>query len=239
MKKHIKQLLLFILLLHAFLSAHAKGISLSSTRVIVNASEPGAVVTVRNNSQSPWLIRARAQLHPDSSATAPFTVTPPLFRIEPDSNNTVRILNMDPAGLPADRESVFYLSFLAIPASDKLADSATPAVAARVTIGVESVIKLFYRPQKIENKTASANDLKADYKNNVITLQNVTPWYQTLSQLTLNGKHIPVRDTGAMLAPFSSKAFPVPEKITAPVNVSWSVINDLGVESDTHKITAN
>lgn len=239
MKKHLKQLIFFIALLNCPLSGFANGISLSSTRVIFNASESGAIITVRNNTSSPWLIRARSQLQPNSSETAPFTITPPLFRIEPDNRNTVRIFNVDSGSLPGDRESVFYLSFLAIPASDKLAESAAPAVAARVTIGVDTVIKLFYRPEKLENKITSANDFSLSYKNKTIKINNLTPYYQTLSQLKLNGNKIPVQDAGAMIAPFSSKEFTTPKMINSPAEIGWSVIDDLGAESELYKITVN
>nr|MDQ6119426.1 fimbria/pilus periplasmic chaperone [Klebsiella pneumoniae subsp. pneumoniae] len=47
----------------------------------------------------------------DPKSAVPFMVTPPLFRLEPNSQNSVLIVRNGAAQLPADRESVFYLSF--------------------------------------------------------------------------------------------------------------------------------
>jgi P pilus assembly chaperone PapD len=209
------------------------GLSLSQTRVIFDANEPGVTVSLHNKGERPWLVRARVLIAPDSMATAPFTVTPPLFRLEPNSRNTVRIMRQGGQDLPADRESVFYLSFLAIPSSQRLDEDVSTGVAAQVTVGMDTVIKLFYRPSGIAMAPqVAAGKLIVRRTEQAITVDNPTPYYQTLSSLSLDGKPVDVRAQGSMIAPFGSQRYTVSGQ---PSEAVWTVINDYGGISPTFR----
>lgn len=39
----------------------------------------------------------------------PFIITPPLFKLDPDKNNVLRIVNIEDT-LPKDRESVYWIN---------------------------------------------------------------------------------------------------------------------------------
>ncbi|MCV5920354.1 fimbria/pilus periplasmic chaperone, partial [Escherichia coli] len=70
----------------------------------------------------------------------PFIITPPLFKLDPEKNNILRIVNIT-HGLPQDRESVYWVNVKAIPS--KSDDSENKNV---LQIAVRTRIKLFYRP---------------------------------------------------------------------------------------------
>ncbi|MFC0226309.1 fimbrial biogenesis chaperone [Serratia aquatilis] len=217
--------------------ADRRGLSLSQTRVVFNADAPSVTVNLRNHSDTPWLTRAQVLATPDGSLAAPFMVTPPLFRLEPNSQSSVRILRRGTEALPIDRESVFYLSFLAIPSSRKLEAEASSTVSAQVTVGVDTVIKLFYRPAGLALTPQTAPEkLTVQRQDNGVKVSNPTPYYQTLTSFSLDGKPVAVRETGSMIAPFSSRIYSFNGH---PRQATWSVLNDYGGTSPLYQTTVS
>ena len=213
-----------------FSQSTSGGLSLSQTRVILSAGSSGENVSRHNPGERPWLIRGRVFTGPEQETPAPFMVTPPLFRLEAGGSNTVRIMPQGIQALPADRESVFYLSFLAIPPSSRSLDSEpSVSVAAQVTVGVDTVIKLFYRPAGLaDTPQVAAGKLSFHYIHRHVEVSNPTPYWQTLSMLSFNGKKVDVRHHGSMIAPYSSRQYPQNKQ---PQTVEWTVITDYGGNS--------
>lgn len=208
------------------------GISTGQTRVIFGGDQKREKVTLTNQSDRVYLINSKVLQSPDGGAeppeTVPFMVTPPLFRLESDSRGTVMVVRNDTSALPADRESVFYLSFLAIPAVSRpdKEGSTGEQLQPRVSVGIRSVIKLFYRPAGLAVSAQDAPEkLTFTREGNVLHAENPTPYYQTLAQLRVNGQVVDVREQGAMIAPYAGADY----RITGQGGeVSWSVINDYG-----------
>lgn len=206
--------------------AGQRGVSLSQTRVIFNTQAPCVTVAVRNHSDHAWLTRAQVLTAPDGTRATPFMVTPPLFRLEPDSHSAVRILRRSDAVLPADRESVYYLSVLAIPPSQNADAGDSTVASARVTVGIDSVIKLFYRPAGLTPAPQAATQkLIVRHQGDGVTISNPTPYYQTLASFSLDGKPVALSAEDSMIAPFSSRHYSVTGH---PREARWSVINDFG-----------
>ncbi|WP_422527511.1 molecular chaperone [Serratia fonticola] len=215
--------------------ADRRGLSLSQTRVVFNAEATSATVNLRNHSNHPWLTRVQVLATPDGAQAAPFMITPPLFRVEPNSQSAVRILRKGTEALPTERESVFYLSFLAIPASRKLGAETSSAVSAQVTVGVDTVIKLFYRPAGLVlTPQAATKQLTVHRQDNGVKISNPTPYYQTLATFNLDGKPVAIRETGSMIAPFGSRFY---TSNGQPRQATWSVLNDYGGTSPVYQTT--
>lgn len=214
------------------------GISLSDTRVIFDNTSKSQKITVNNQSDRVYLINSKLLRTPEgepvNTDSAPFIVTPPLFRLESDSNNTVLVVPNDLSSLPSDRESVFYLSFLAIPAVSKLPDNnaGDELLQPRLSIGIRSVIKLFYRPSALVMTASDAPEkLHFSMKNGMLHVDNPTPYYLTLARLQTDSSVTDVREQGAMIAPYSSRDYRISGNVR---KVSWAVINDHGTVSSTY-----
>lgn len=231
----ISRLITVILILFSGMSvSHAEGgLSLSQTRVVFDASMKNTKVVINNQSQQVYLINSHVLLTPESkrgevSENIPFVITPPLFRLEKESRNTVLISRNDTSALPTDRESIFYLSFLAIPSAKKATEIQGNGgiTQTQVSFGIRTLIKLFYRPNGLAIPAAMA-PTKLTFKQEGKQLQvtNPTPYYLTLAVLTVNNQPINVREQGAMIAPFAAQNYTVE---TQAKTVSWQVINDFG-----------
>nr|WP_314266658.1 molecular chaperone [uncultured Moellerella sp.] len=211
-------------------SAADGGLRLGQTRVVFDANSNSAKVTIKNNSQQVYLIKASVMNTPDGNDNKlqlpPFMVTPPMFRLEKDSQSTVLVARSNISQLPTDRESIFYLSFLAIPATSKVGAPEENMTNAQVSVGIRNVIKLFYRPTGLPLHIQEAQGkLTFRQVSNQVLVSNPTPYYLTLAQLTFNTQSVDVRELGPMIAPFSTNTYPA---LGAISQAHWTVITDYG-----------
>lgn len=233
-KPSVLNIIFYIILLWLPISIQAaEGLKLPQTRVIFTEGEKSTTAGIQNLSDKLYLVKAEvlSSIEQDkkNKNSVPFLVIPPLFRLEPQSQYTVRILSQGAINLPDDRESVFYLSFLAIPSTTPSGKPDESAVTAQVSVGIQTLIKLFYRPAKLTMTAREAqNELVFHtYKDNVV-MENPTPYYLTLNTLTLKGENIKLEKSGAMIAPFSKKTYHVSGKVEG---ARYTVINDYGAVS--------
>ncbi|UBX50474.1 molecular chaperone [Providencia alcalifaciens] len=212
------------------------GLRLAQTRVVFDAANPNAKIAIKNSSSQVYLIKADVINTPEGNANKPappFIATPPMFRLEKESQNTLLIVRNGTTALPTDRESVFYLSLLAIPATTKANTPEGEMTSAQVSVGIRNVIKLFYRPKGLTMSVATASSqLAFHHQGEHITVSNPTPYYITLAQLSVDQHPVDVRELGPMIAPFSTQVYPVKGSAT---RAEWKVITDYGDMSTTYQ----
>lgn len=212
------------------------GLRLAQTRVIFNADNKNANAAIKNNSQQVYLIKAAVMNTPEGNnpalPAAPFMVTPPMFRLEKESQSTALIVRNGTAQLPADRESVFWLSFLAIPAVSKNGETPDNMTSAQVSVGIRNVIKLFYRPSGLSPSFERAQEkLTFRREGQRVSVNNPTPYYLTLAALSFNGRDVSLQDHNPMIAPFSSAVFPAEGAVS---QAQWAIITDYGDMGQIH-----
>nr|WP_267483615.1 molecular chaperone [Photorhabdus aegyptia] len=210
----------------------AAGISLNKTRVIFTQGERAQTLTVVNTTPQAWLVQVR--ITGDQAKTAPaFVVTPPLFRLEANSQNSLRILptfNLSP--FPVDRESLGYVQMNAIPAAHQMANEHTRDQAS-MSVGMR--IKFFWRPQGLPMLPEEAyGQLRFQSQPNGIKACNPTPYFLSLDSLTLDGQALDLNRYPSMIAPRDCVTYAGQQD---KKSVSWSMINDYGGASN--RFTAN
>lgn len=215
-----KNILLFLLI--AFTCKTYAGIVIGGTRVIYGSQKKEVSLSIHNSDSSPFLIQSWLddnKINLTGNNSVPFIVTPPLFRLNSDATNSLRIVKT--ANLPNDRESVYWLNIKSIPTSNPDAEN-------ELNISVNNRIKLFYRPGNL-----NANDASIAYKKltftrsgNTIYAHNPTAYYVSLSELSVNG--VKIYNPG-MIDPHGKTSWVLPDKNTSTFNnVNWSAINDYG-----------
>ncbi|MGH8144977.1 MAG: fimbrial biogenesis chaperone [Rhodanobacteraceae bacterium] len=222
--------------------AHAS-VVIAGTRVVFDAGQGETTVRLTNDNTRPALVEAwiddgDAHSTPDSART-PFLITPPLFRMEPHKDQSLRILYVQGSKpLPADRESLFWLNVLEIPPKP------TGVAADKNTLqfAIRSRLKFFYRPANLPGDSTQAPGrliftAATEGQNVTLVAHNPTPYYITISKLSMEvgGKMI-ASDTG-MVAPFSDLKLSVKglsQPPAAGTAVTFSTINDYGT-GDAHK----
>ncbi|HEK1094868.1 TPA: fimbria/pilus periplasmic chaperone [Proteus mirabilis] len=213
MNKFSSKCLLMITLI--FLTVHINNawsaIALDRTRIIFGSNNKSVALTITNkNSQLPYLAQGWVENEQGVKVSSPFTVLPPVQRLEPEKTSQIRIealpeINM----LPKDRESLFYFNLREIPPkTDK------PNV---LQLALQSKIKLFYRPIEIAPTTTEImndpwqNKLEILKKENDFILSNPTPFYITIIGATKkDGTRISNKFEAILLPPFQTATLGLP-----------------------------
>lgn len=203
------------------------GVSFSRNRIIFPASEKAVSITVNNRSDNTYLVQAGVSADADKKIPAPFMVTPPLFRLEKNDNNIMRIMRAG-GDMPQDRESVFYFFASAIPSQSvpTMVPGKAGTTGARVTIAMKTVLKLFWRPESLGISPVNALS-KLSFVNvpGGVVVKNPTPYYQSFAALTFDGVAQDIDRQPSMVSPFSELRFTAPLSVR---QVTWSVMNDYG-----------
>jgi fimbrial chaperone protein len=200
-----------------FSAAAFSGVEIGGTRLIYNGSSNQAAISVSNPDAKPYLIQSwvsKSESGDDNDSV--FTTTPPLFKLNPGAQNSVRVM-LTTKSLPTDRESIYWLNIKAIPTS-------SPDAKNELLIAVKSKMKLIYRPTGLKGDPIQAyQQLTFKSQGNVVNVHNPTPYAVSLYDLKINGKQLKKPPT---ILPFQTAS--VAQPATAGNEVTWRAINDFG-----------
>ena len=198
-------------------AAETGGVTVGGTRVIYNGGKKEASLSVTNTDTNPYLIQSWAETQNGGAEKAPFIVTPPLFRLDGNQQNLLRIVRTG-GSLPEDRESLYWLNIKSIPAGSKKEGANT------LQIAVKTRIKLLYRPQGLKGVPEDvAGKLTWSQSGTQLSVNNPTPFVMNFQQVKVGGHEI--KDVTYAL-PMSQTTFSVPANVSG--SVSWKLISDYG-----------
>ena len=215
-------------------SAYAS-VVLGSTRVVFNASDSEVTLTLDNVGKLPgliqiWLDNGEQDTSPEN-IDVPFLVTPSLVRIDPSKGQTLRILKLG-NNLPKDKESVFWINVLEIPAQTAVEKGNIN----QVNIAFRSRIKLFYRPSGLPGRADETPakivwHLEQQDGKTTLIATNPTAYHFSFSSIdVINSQRKLVYEHGGMVPPSESLRLTLDKKIVydAQTKVIYRAINDYG-----------
>lgn len=199
------------------------GVIIGGTRVVFNAAAKESSLQLSNPDKNPYLIQSWVEDSREGGARTSFILTPPLFRLDPDQKNILRIIRTGEA-LPENKESLFWLNIKAIPSAPRQENTLQFAVNTR--------IKLIYRPEALKDGSpeAVADKLTWQRQGDELRVLNPTPYYMNFQSVTLNGKTV---EQVTYVAPNASATFPLPSG-TSGGKLDWKIINDYGGVGKSH-----
>jgi len=208
-------------------SASHASISLSTTRVIFDGKNKESSVVVSNDGTDALLQAWLDPLDDATDAQLPFAITPPLAKVGAKQQQLLRVL-YEGVGMPADRESAFWLSVQEIPQTAR--DNNV------LQLAVRQRIKVFYRPvglggDPLKAATSLQWQLNQDAGKAMLRLSNPSLYHVTVVDAKLHAGNTdePVVDA-KMVAPGSTVTLPVnvPAGHTGTPELRYEVINDFG-----------
>lgn len=209
--------------------AQADGFGINATRLIYPEGTKSISVSLRNtSSEVNYLVKSAVSQDQREFIAANFSVTPPLFRLEAESTNQVRITYLGDASLPQDRESVFYFQAMAIPGSKSPGGEINGVQNnAMVLFGIGSTIKLFYRPKGLSGTSEQAQrNLQFLYTAQGLKVTNPSAYFVSLNNVSSNGKSLPLNEPAALMIPPSGSY--TWQAARSGGEVRWKTINDYG-----------
>jgi len=219
---------LFFLITLLWISQGRASVIITGTRVIYPQSSASVTVSLLNESSRPSLIQAWAD-NGDSNATpndsrAPFVVTPPVFRMEPNTGQALRLTLTDP-GLPKDRESVFWLNVLDIPPKP------SQSTGNYLQMAIRTRIKIFVRPENLNLSVAEAAARMQWTRDGAaeLTIHNPTPYHFSLTGISTGTAEAKTRlRVSGMVAPFSSLSLGKHTRGFSGTTLDVAYVNDFG-----------
>ena len=207
------------------------GVMLGGTRLIAHEKKREASISMKNTGTAPYVVQAWIDAGEGENKT-PFIVTPPLSRLDPGMENSLRVMR-GPAPLPGERESVFWLNVKEIPEKSSEENVLQMAVRTR--------IKLFYRPAGLIGNASEARERlqwavsNGDKGGAVLKVANPTPYHVTLTSLNINEGQQEIN--ADMLAPFGELIYPL-TGIERPqeIEVIFPTLDDYGAETPQEKV---
>ena len=193
-----------------------------ASRVVYNGEYKAATLAVKNNASKDYMLQS--WLEPGGAmakdAKVPLVVTPPLVKINAGKETTLRFIYSG-SGLPTDQESQFWINLQEIPPK--------PENENVLQLAVRTKIKLFYRPQQIGIELRDAvKQLRWFVDGNTLKLENKSPLFVTIGDLTLENQTQPVTNLNKdMVAPFESIEVikSIPETVS---KIHYTYINEYG-----------
>ncbi|MCS6723413.1 molecular chaperone, partial [Proteus mirabilis] len=200
------------------------GVIISGTRVIYNEGNKNVSINVKNPDKMPYLIQSWIDDFEEKKQSK-FTITPPLFRLNPDKENTLRIF-LTEEGLPSDQESLFWLNIKTIPATEKTENS--------LQIAFKTQMKLIYRPKSLKDVNFEEEQKKLSWskERGKVIVYNPTPYFMNFQTIKFNGKLV---DDVSYAKPFSTKSFDINDNNEHGL-ISWELINDYGANVDLSEV---
>jgi fimbrial chaperone protein len=175
-------------------------VTVGATRLIYEGASNETNLTVSNREDdSPYLVQSWVSRFGSTNdeSVDNFIVTPPLFRLDANHENILRIIFAGGADVPQDRESLFLMNVKAIPAmSDEQRGKNVLQIALKTTI------KLFYRPAGLQDSLKDAvAQLSWKANDGALAFNNTSGLHIVVSELKLNGQPTFRRATGCALYP--------------------------------------
>lgn len=210
---------------------------IGGTRVVYPAQDQEVTLKLNNESKTPaliqvWLDDGDERSSPDT-AKAPFTVAPPMFRMDGETSQAVRLMYTGEA-LPADKESLFWVNVLEVP--PKADNSGERNV---LQFAFRTRIKLLFRPAGLRGDLPGAIDGlswslvdAADRKGLALQVRNPSAYHVNFAQVGLKTATGTVGEQGGgMVAPGATAVFPLKDVTQRPAGTlaaAFAVINDFG-----------
>lgn len=182
------------------------GVTAERTRVIFDEGKREASLALVNQNSYPvivqtWVDDGDLDAAPQT-AQAPIMPLPPVFRLNPGQQRSLRLLYTGEA-LPADRESLYWLNLYEIPpqSGEPLAEGQS-----RLTVTLRTQMKIIYRPRKLLKDAEEApRKLVFRRTGNAVQVDNPTAYF-----ITLAGAEVRQGNTGSplpaeLLPPFSQR----------------------------------
>lgn len=198
-------------------------VNLSATRVVFDKGAASASITLVNSADYPvmvqaWIDDGDPQGTPQT-ASSPLVVLPPVFRLAPLEQRTLRLLTSG-KGLPTDRESLFWLNVYEIPPNQPAVNSE------KLLLAFRTQLKVLWRPVGVDKLSEGAgNKLRFSLSDNMLTVANPTPWNISLAEIKLGSQTV----SGITLKPFSQQGLFTINKVDLQEGgIKFAIINDEG-----------
>ncbi|HGY7489700.1 TPA: molecular chaperone, partial [Escherichia coli] len=151
----------------------------------------------------PWLVQAWVE-DVNEKRTDVFTSVPLVFRVEPSSTFTVRIVKK--SAVPEDRETLYWAVSNSLPGGERSEQKAEDdKISAQLSLAYRFKVPMIYRPAALAGKPQQPESLQwhAD-KGGKMTVHNPTRYVVQLNYVNAGGKRYQGKGVSWFISPEKS-----------------------------------
>ena len=173
----------------------------------------------------PWLVQAWVE-DVNEKRTDVFTSVPLVFRVEPSSTFTVRIVKK--SAVPEDRETLYWAVSNSLPGGERSEQKAEDdKISAQLSLAYRFKVPMIYRPAALAGKPQQPESLQwhAD-KGGKMTVHNPTRYVVQLNYVNASGKRYQGKGVSWFISP--EKSVTVDVSAGTGSRIKYGVVNDYG-----------
>lgn len=194
----------FLMLMLAFPAA--ADLKVEGTRVVLDGNRQTGSIRIKNTGESPvliqsWIDDGDADAKPENMRVS-LTTTTPMFRLNAGARRDINVRVAEPAHLPPDRESLFWLNILDVPGREANGNHSV------IEQAVQWRMKVFHRPAGLVGKAEAAIDAleweirRSDSGALVLHARNPSAYFVSLRRVVLDGRMVAVSAADAAVPPY-------------------------------------
>jgi len=219
--------------------AHS-GLATASSRIIYEGDKSQKSFIVANINDYPIIVQSwvdEGESDPNN-VNAPFVVVPPVFRMQPEQNETIRIF-FKGNQLPQDRESVYWLNLYEIPGKNIDNKNNSELNTAYLNLAMNTQLKIFYRPKILKRMSLKeiVSELRFSFDKiegrNYLICHNPSPYnisFSKIKVITATEEIVVEQTMDMMTKSLSQKRYLLPDTIQTftPIRLELDIIGDDG-----------
>ncbi|HCP0448210.1 TPA: molecular chaperone [Escherichia coli] len=173
----------------------------------------------------PWLVQAWVE-DINEKRTDVFTTVPLVFRVEPSSTFTVRIVKK--GTVPEDRETLYWAVSNSLPGGERSEQKADgDKISAQLSLAYRFKVPMIYRPAALASKPQQPESLQwHTAAGGKMTVRNPTPYVVQLNYVSAGGKRYQGKGVSWFISP--EKTVTVDVSAGAGSRIKYGVVNDYG-----------
>lgn len=178
-----------------------------------------------SDARLPWLVQAWVE-DVNEKRTDAFTSVPLVFRVEPSSTYTVRIVKK--GAVPEDRETLYWAVSNSLPGGERNEQKSDgDKISAQLSLAYRFKVPMIYRPAALAGKPQQPESLQwhAD-KGGGMTVHNPTRYVVQLNYVNAGGKRYQGKGVSWFISP--EKSVKVDVSVGTGSRIKYGVVNDYG-----------
>lgn len=177
-----------------------------------------------SDARLPWLVQAWVE-DINEKRTDTFTSVPLVFRVEPSSTFTVRIVKK--GAVPEDRETLYWAVSNSLPGGERSEQkSDDDKISAQLSLAYRFKVPLIYRPAALAGNPQQPESLQWRAAGRSMTVHNPSRYVVQLNYVTAGGKRYQGKGISWFISP--EKSVTVDVNAGTGSRIKYGVVNDYG-----------
>ncbi|ELG03280.1 fimbrial biogenesis chaperone [Escherichia coli] len=224
----MKKLIIISLLFLGFnkLAIGSEAFGPYESRLIFEGDKKSITYRINNTGKLTWLVQGWIEDLKEVK-TKDFTVVPTVFRVEPNSQFTARVVKN--SNLPEDRETLFWVVSNSLPGGDKeeRKELKEGTIQAKLSLAYRYKVPMYYRPAGLKNIAQRPDMLEwRSDKNGKISVYNPTKYSVQIQYVYANGVRNDGKGVSYIIPPMTGSELRIKSKHGE--KIKYGIINDYG-----------